>query len=257
MFNLTLKGFGTRALLSCPCSGGSLDPPLARPLISVDSASSVLRSPLIPSTAHARIHHKATSPLLRTHTNARNSFPLIRLLHGSLATRGVGSRLATPRSLAQSEAAIPFRIIFFAHPHHLIPIESYSCKKHRGWGSVGKPNAFPSGGLRALNPGCPPKPCEPTNAGLGLRTTSLQSHQRLLGSLRGAIPAQRESHTWAAALSRRAAPQDALRPTETGTAARSSQVSAQLPSTRTSCRCTGAARLQTESTQISDSVSAG
>jgi hypothetical protein len=33
------------------------------------------------------------------------------------------------------DAAIPFRITSFAHPHHLTPIESYSCKKQgRGWG---------------------------------------------------------------------------------------------------------------------------
>ncbi len=32
------------------------------------------------------------------------------------------------------QATIPFRIISFAHPHHLTPIESYSCKKQgRGW----------------------------------------------------------------------------------------------------------------------------
>jgi hypothetical protein len=31
-------------------------------------------------------------------------------------------------------ATIPFRIVFFAHPHHLTPIESHSCKKQgRGW----------------------------------------------------------------------------------------------------------------------------
>jgi hypothetical protein len=33
--------------------------------------------------------------------------------------------------------AIPFRIKSFAHPHHLTPIESYSCKKQgRGWGPI-------------------------------------------------------------------------------------------------------------------------
>lgn len=32
------------------------------------------------------------------------------------------------------QATIPFRIISFAYPHHLTPIESYSCKKQgRGW----------------------------------------------------------------------------------------------------------------------------
>ena len=35
----------------------------------------------------------------------------------------------------QALATIPFRIIFFAHPHRLTPIESYSYKKQgRGWG---------------------------------------------------------------------------------------------------------------------------
>src|SRR5277367_1491474 len=40
--------------------------------------------------------------------------------------------LLSPRHLPH--AAIPFRITSFAHPHHLTPIESYSCKKQgRGW----------------------------------------------------------------------------------------------------------------------------
>jgi len=42
-------------------------------------------------------------------------------------------------------AAIPFRITSFAHPHHLTPIESYSCKKQgRGWGvsTVAKTKPF-------------------------------------------------------------------------------------------------------------------
>src|SRR5208282_1896372 len=38
------------------------------------------------------------------------------------------------RAFLPPTPAIPFRITFFAHPYHLTPIESYSCKKQgRGW----------------------------------------------------------------------------------------------------------------------------
>ena len=41
------------------------------------------------------------------------------------------------------QATIPFRIISFAHPHHLTPIESYSCKKQgRGWYPASPPDPF-------------------------------------------------------------------------------------------------------------------
>jgi hypothetical protein len=80
----------------------------------------------------------ASSPR-RPHTNSRNPNPLYGLLHGPLDTRGVGSRLAAQHSPALSEvegslATISLRILFFAHPHHLTLIESYSCKKTRGVG---------------------------------------------------------------------------------------------------------------------------
>jgi hypothetical protein len=66
----------------------------------------------------------------------------------SLSAHSVNSVLRKTRSLTQIDpstplrsprysphAAIPFRITFFAHPHHLTPIESHSCKKQgRGWG---------------------------------------------------------------------------------------------------------------------------
>ena len=35
-----------------------------------------------------------------------------------------------------SLVSIPFRITFFADPHHLTPIESHSYKKHPGWGYI-------------------------------------------------------------------------------------------------------------------------
>jgi hypothetical protein len=42
-----------------------------------------------------------------------------------------------PRHWECPTASNPFRITFFAHPHHLIPIESYSCKKQgRGWRAI-------------------------------------------------------------------------------------------------------------------------
>jgi hypothetical protein len=143
-------------------------------LISVNSVSSALKSPFNNSTGISRtLPAFSTVPPLRPHSNARNPFPLMRLLHASLDTRGVGSPLATHHSslttipfritsLAprhhlthidsyscekqgrgvsssthhSSLTTIPFRIIFFAHPHPLTPIESHSCKKHRGgWAS--------------------------------------------------------------------------------------------------------------------------
>ena len=77
----------------------------------------------------------------RPHTNSRNPNPLYALLHGSLDTRGVGSRLAihhspAPSAVEGSLAIIPFRITSFAHPHPLTAMESHVCKKHRGVGSA-------------------------------------------------------------------------------------------------------------------------
>src|SRR5271154_3701874 len=89
-------------------------------------------------------------------------------------------------------------------------------------------------------------------SGFPVSGTSSRYRHRPLGSLRDATPAPRESHTWVATLSTPRAQRDAPRPTGTGTAARSWQASAPLPSAQTNCRCIGAARLQTESTQILD-----
>jgi hypothetical protein len=42
------------------------------------------------------------------------------------------------------DATIPFRITSFAHPHHLTPIESYSCKKQgRGYPALTPAQALP------------------------------------------------------------------------------------------------------------------
>src|SRR5580698_3900419 len=42
------------------------------------------------------------------------------------------------------DVTIPFRITFFAHPHHLTPIESYSCKKQgRGYPALTPAQALP------------------------------------------------------------------------------------------------------------------
>jgi hypothetical protein len=65
----------------------------------------------------------------------------------SFSALSVNSVLRKTRSLTQIDpstpllshrhsphAAIPFKIIFFAHPHHLTSIESHSCKKQgSGW----------------------------------------------------------------------------------------------------------------------------
>jgi hypothetical protein len=77
----------------------------------------------------------------RARTNSRNPNPRYALLHGSLDTRGVGSRVAIHHSPALSEvegslAIIPFRITSFAHPHPLTAMESHVCKKLSGVGSA-------------------------------------------------------------------------------------------------------------------------
>ena len=57
--------------------------------------------------------------------------------------------LASPRNTRKSichcsQAAIPFRITFFAHPHHLTSIDSHSCKTQgRGLSSTTRPKPFP------------------------------------------------------------------------------------------------------------------
>jgi hypothetical protein len=92
------------------------------------------------------------SPLLRTRRNARNPNPIMRLLHNLRTPPGWGSLLASHHSPVLSEveralvyassspmATIPFRIIFFVHPHPLTPIESYSCKKQGGGGPFQSP----------------------------------------------------------------------------------------------------------------------
>jgi len=88
--------------------------------------------------------------------------------------RGVGytaqSKFFSPphASLNHSSfATIPFRITSFAHPHPLTPIESYSCKKHRGGGLLQKINS--------------------------------QFRQQRPGSWPNAIPSRRVCHTSAAA----------------------------------------------------------
>ena len=56
-----------------------------------------------------------TTTLLRTHSNARNSNPLIRLLHNCLHTPGVGSVLSTTLSFSLSHAEVSFTPRWF-HP---------------------------------------------------------------------------------------------------------------------------------------------
>src|SRR5271155_5353947 len=65
------------------------------------------------------------SKVLQLVTYTSQPIQLNRTCHAPLATHH--SSLAT----------IPFRITFFAHPHHLTLIESHSCKKQgRGWGRM-------------------------------------------------------------------------------------------------------------------------
>src|SRR5271163_2273580 len=56
------------------------------------------------------------------------------------AQGGVRSRTKISSLPFSVIAAIPFRMIFFAHPHPLTPIESYSCKKQGRVGTSLKPN---------------------------------------------------------------------------------------------------------------------
>jgi hypothetical protein len=47
----------------------------------------------------------------------------------SFCSGGSSDPCSSP-TLGSFDATIPFRITSFAHPNHLTPIESYSCKKH-------------------------------------------------------------------------------------------------------------------------------
>jgi len=92
---------------------------LPLPLTSANSVPSVLKSTFNDPTF-------TTISCLRMLSNARNSFALKPLLHSSLDTLAAEVTLATRHSPL---ATIPFRIIFFAHPHQLTLIESHLCKK--------------------------------------------------------------------------------------------------------------------------------
>jgi hypothetical protein len=77
----------------------------------------------------------ASSPLFKKKCSD-NSFPFNNLR--TLLQNTGGALLQTKNPSIQIPrvssflAHIPFRITFFAHPHHLTPIESHSCEKHRG-----------------------------------------------------------------------------------------------------------------------------
>jgi hypothetical protein len=70
--------------------------------------------------------------------------------------------------------AIPFRITSFAHPHHLTPIESHSCKKQgSGWG------------IKSPSP-TQPLPLFPTAARLRARSATCNSN-RFICLLHGSL----------------------------------------------------------------------
>jgi hypothetical protein len=152
--------FGPRHLPSCNDKVGSLGPffslPSSASLLTHSGLGPLLLQP--PCWSH-RNHHKPfslihlrTSPItprgprgipnlpqvhtLRTHTDARNPIIFLGLCNGSLDTEfplaaDFAASLVYPE--ASRSATIPFRITSFAHPRHLTPIESHSCK-NRGRG---------------------------------------------------------------------------------------------------------------------------
>jgi hypothetical protein len=100
----------------------------------------------------------SSSRQLAPQPNCFRTFP--QTLHSPLATRRFLSTQESPQPLSSHAftsylpshpgcthlahlsfnsrsnpiTAIPFRMIFFAHPHDLTPIESHSYKKQGGWG---------------------------------------------------------------------------------------------------------------------------
>src|SRR5580658_2312225 len=76
-------------------------------------------------------------------------------LHGTQPSRIVFAFNSLPATTNSLPASIPFRITFFAHPHPLTLIESYSCKKQgRGWVTHG---LRPAAQTRPRSP-VPPRP---------------------------------------------------------------------------------------------------
>jgi hypothetical protein len=69
---------------------------------------------------------------MRTRRNRRKPFLFTHLLHNSRTPRAWGNLLRASHPVFSLTSTISFRITFFAHPHRLNPIESYSCKKQRG-----------------------------------------------------------------------------------------------------------------------------
>jgi len=147
-----------------------LPPPSATSFFSVPSVSPALKSPF--PRAYRRSHHRhshqvnrptlifrssrtslfslfckksqklnsllsASSPLFKKEYS-NNSFP-INSFRTLLQNTGVGLLQAKNPSVQIPRVSsfhdrIPFKIIFFAHAHHLTPIESHSCKKQGGGG---------------------------------------------------------------------------------------------------------------------------
>jgi hypothetical protein len=80
---------------------------------------------------------------MRTRRNRRKPFLFTHLLHNSRTPRAWGNLLRASHPVFSLTSTIPFRITFFAQPHRLNPIESYSCKKQRG-GVARRPASSPA-----------------------------------------------------------------------------------------------------------------
>jgi hypothetical protein len=107
----------------------------------------------VPST-----HQSISDTPLRTHSNASKPIPFIGLLHRSRHTPGWGSYPAAHHSSSvypesSRKATIPFRIKFFAHPHHLTPSNQILTKTPGVGVPLIQPNPFvPFSILRPLTP---------------------------------------------------------------------------------------------------------
>jgi hypothetical protein len=143
--------FGLRHPLSCHRSGGSLDPFLAPTLTSANSAprsypahpepfENPLRELKSPSKVCARYRcspgvqerAKTEQTTLLFSETYKHAISQVFSIHELTCARGYMFLERFSRLPFQQVATIPFRITFFAHPHPLTPIESYSCKKQGG-----------------------------------------------------------------------------------------------------------------------------
>ena len=95
-------------------------------------SSRVSLPPLSPVFSHASaLFCSSKNPISRPF----NQFPTLSPKHPGWVYAPVRSSAPLSTLIPAPHPPKPFRMIFFADPHHLTPIESYSCKKQGGGGT--------------------------------------------------------------------------------------------------------------------------